>query len=988
MDNQTDSLWSKNKNCIVVNIDNISDAKSFEDGELIQREAKEHFKELLKSFIKDSKDSESSLKSNNQSSADSFEIARRHNAILIDGKRGTGKTSFALSMKHYISNNNNKDEFKIADLGILDPTLIETKEHIFIDIIMRIVEKVERTMNCENLKTCSDNFHADDKLLSWRKHLYKLANGLSLLDGVGSDKLKNEIWDSPELIIEEGLKNARSGEELERNFHCFIEESLKLLDKNAFMIFLDDIDTSVDKGVIILEILRKYLTSKKFIVVLLGDINLYSLLARQLQWKKIDLDGKLKDYENLDNTGNAVSNKECREYFHENIYIKFINNLQDQYLVKILKPQNRIFLKTINYYKDDICVEFNDLSVDKTTETKSIKESLDVFLKNRLIKNVFHTDYRDADVYEEYICSLTQRSFLQFLKLWDMFLKKNDIKNSLKSEQKKNISDFIFNLHSLFITYLQDMDSFNFTVFDGNLINRLSIYLLEGGKCFENMYNFLPAYISETYNAKAFFLNAVFANYLFEKKFKALEYFIKLGLVKKCYEESNGSNANEFIPHFKLNEVATSAVDISKIAAGYFQGSSMNPNELSFGYMHVSREDYERLYKIHGDKNNFIFFKLILSKNRYSNNYDYIYGSFFSILGLISDILCLKENNSSIDKFEKEIAEIFIKYSEIPVVKTPFAVTKPVKESSSDEATAIKDDSDYFADGSDTQKLIKATAKWANMSCRLEPIAIPYLHRIWERFASNIDNVTVEFQGKGVKLDKILHRYVISFLNAVLTETILNSVETKDDNEINKKFVIQNPVKDDSVFDGYFKNKNNYGIDFLDADKFKQGNDTKQINLFNYIFSCPIWGIYLNNIYEEKKDGDKMQLDSMPPSAKYYFELQSNFYESMNSADLLKEHYNNLNIHKITEPTIISKQKQLINFSSLSGAEQKKAITDALKTDNTDIKYVKPIIDDKKDTTKLDKLIKRVSDVLRYGFQEIKYTKIAKATVEKIIKEL
>lgn len=90
--------------------------------------------------------------------------------------------------------------------------------------------------------------------------------------------------DSPELILEKGLSNSKQ-KIFRINFHNFIDKSLLLLRKSIFLV-LDDIDTSLEKGISIMEILRKYLTSPKLIISILGDIDLYTILTRQLQWER------------------------------------------------------------------------------------------------------------------------------------------------------------------------------------------------------------------------------------------------------------------------------------------------------------------------------------------------------------------------------------------------------------------------------------------------------------------------------------------------------------------------------------------------------------------------------------------------------------------------------------------------------------------------------------------------------------------------------
>ncbi|MDD2357547.1 MAG: hypothetical protein PHX13_06540 [Thiovulaceae bacterium] len=279
---------------IVINLKQ-TDTQEFESGNLIQANAQKSFEQLIENFKKSIDESKEKEKANKG-------IDRVHNTILINGKRGMGKTSFMLSMK------NNPEIMKdLCPLDIIDPTLIETKEHVFLNIITLIKEKIEEHIKCEK---CDDK---STKYRTWKESLKKLAGGFSMLDGVGSEHLKSDMWDSPELILERGLSNAKQGSHLEKNFHNFIDESLKILDKKAFFLILDDIDTSLDKGTAILETLRKYLTSRKLIIAMLGDIGLYSTLVRQLQWEKMDLKNILYKYEFPENKERYINQIEHLE---------------------------------------------------------------------------------------------------------------------------------------------------------------------------------------------------------------------------------------------------------------------------------------------------------------------------------------------------------------------------------------------------------------------------------------------------------------------------------------------------------------------------------------------------------------------------------------------------------------------------------------------------------------------------------------------------
>ena len=101
---------------------NETHTKSFNSGGLIQINTKRKFFELIKKLIDEIKETKK-----DQYSKNSF--PRAHNTILINGKRGVGKTSFILSMMDALSDKDSHPEIYKLNLCILDsidPTLIET----------------------------------------------------------------------------------------------------------------------------------------------------------------------------------------------------------------------------------------------------------------------------------------------------------------------------------------------------------------------------------------------------------------------------------------------------------------------------------------------------------------------------------------------------------------------------------------------------------------------------------------------------------------------------------------------------------------------------------------------------------------------------------------------------------------------------------------------------------------------------------------------
>lgn len=431
---------------IEINLRNIQTTE-FEDNEFLHQEAKNKFLEVIKNhlnLIKEKPDE------------------RVHNTILINGKRGYGKTSFMLTMIKLLKQNYFKELFI---LDIIDPTIVETKENIFILVLTIIKKEVEKHFNnpCGNIL---ENYKRE-----FENSLRKLASGLSVLDGVGENSIfKESIWNESELILEDALKNTKGGSELEKNFKEFMDVSLKILNKEAFILFFDDIDTAANQGEMILELIRKYFTSKKLFVVILGDIELFSLIVRNMQWKKLS-PIQIQKYEN-----NLI----------DSLYSKEIDTLTQQYLIKIIPIENIINLKKVYDLANMIYVE-------------GIK--LKEFIKENIVKTLFY-EHNKAKilVIEEFLINLPLRSLIQILSNKKSIMVLNYIFfNNLKPDDTKNLyqvfNSFNYNQNDKYYLLYKYVKNLNYKENDYT-------FLTQGAESSKNNLNILlNAHIAQSINS-------------------------------------------------------------------------------------------------------------------------------------------------------------------------------------------------------------------------------------------------------------------------------------------------------------------------------------------------------------------------------------------------------------------------------------------------------------------------------------------------------
>lgn len=557
---------------------NETDTKGFETNNFIQVQARDKLFTLINKFIE-------------HIPKEFGKYDRVHHTILIQGKRGSGKTSFILSVKDQIEKGfkNPNEEIKTPEsleiLDIIDPTLIESKEHVFINIITRIKENVEH-----QIKNKSDSTYTD-----WKDSLKKLAGGLSMLDGVGGEHLKESIWDSPELSLEKGLSNSKHGYKLEENFKIFIHKSLKVLNQKAFVLILDDIDTSLNEGRLILETIRKYLTTPELITILLGDIELYSTLVRQLQWEKIDSEKTLLNYEEK----------------NRDIYTAQIEHLEEQYLIKILMPENRINLYSLS--------EIKKLSNIFFLQNSQPEQFLDEYIAE-WIEYTFHsTDNELVLKYRNSLLSEQLRTILQIFTNWN----------------KKEISDeYIYSLQHIFFTSLnkefKNFEFFNLSQNKSILIYYFGLYLAGKSKLIKQyISHFEPDPLDIELNRAITYLAVLFSIKLQPNDY--LSFMIKTGYVFiqfpywdpklkaakiKVIESEHSLSTLEFVENFKLN-------------VGSY--SNLRFGSKTFGTHFIKRDDFEQI-----QNDSFLsIFHIQYFDDDSRSNYNFL--SFFKLLAFISD---------------------------------------------------------------------------------------------------------------------------------------------------------------------------------------------------------------------------------------------------------------------------------------------------------------------------------------------------------------
>lgn len=325
---------------------------------------------------------------------------RSHEAIFLTGRRGEGKTTVLLQILGKIERGEWKD---YRSLGLLDPTLLESKQNLILSIIQRIREYLISDEISWKHRSQSD----ESDLKKAQNALRTLAKGISVLDGVGSNDLHDEDWSNASFIMDEGMERAEAAYSFEQSFRDFVSCAAKAVGCEAFVICIDDVDTKSEMGAPVLEALRKYLTSPKLRVVVSGDPELLQSLTR-----KIQLNGMGEDFVRFERKL-TISHPESSRI---ETLLEQLSGLEDQFITKVLPPHRRIKLQTLNEITTTKDTSINLKWKNRADDETPLNEELNTIIGS-------HWGARDANtlrLYRSAILSMPVRSIIEFLEVWDV----------------------------------------------------------------------------------------------------------------------------------------------------------------------------------------------------------------------------------------------------------------------------------------------------------------------------------------------------------------------------------------------------------------------------------------------------------------------------------------------------------------------------------------------------------------------------------------
>lgn len=364
--------------------------------------------------------------------------------FFIDGTRGAGKTTF---MNEIVSHF--KDTSHIHALRCIDPTKLPQIEPILVTVIAQLNSDVSKKLRT----TCGWNSEQNLEKENWQDCLKSISRAIQLL---GNKEYSANFFDEA-LELNALLSNASDGLGLEEQFSKLLEQACKILNCNAILVAFDDIDTQFNTGWQVLEAIRKYFNSPRLIVLMTGDLRLYSQLIRGKQYGNYD-DVMLKE--------EATE----KEKISRSI---MVNHLEQQYLIKLLPVHRRINLQSLYQLADE---KNNDwpiyVVVDRSEKGVPLRDAI-----NKMLEEGLHLRQSDdLNLYAEEILKQPIRLVIQLLQRYYQQKEANPGKTSADILSEAIRSTMLGSIYKAGLTYdstdahvgVIAKDIFNYTLMDGD----------------------------------------------------------------------------------------------------------------------------------------------------------------------------------------------------------------------------------------------------------------------------------------------------------------------------------------------------------------------------------------------------------------------------------------------------------------------------------------------------------------------------------------
>jgi hypothetical protein len=842
-------MSDQNKKEIIIDLGDSSNAKSFKVGNIIHQSALDK----VISFINVFREANQIAKQEQMKNNKKHELSYKHNTITILGSRGSGKTSFLLSIKEAIESDKKYND--LVFLEMIDPTLVEEKGHVFLNVISSICDQVKEVLDKKEADSLPDS---QCQKKHWKESMNKLAKGLPSIDGIGNSKFGE--WQDAEFVMQNELQAIHSARNLAKYFADFVEQSLEILNKEQFILFFDDIDVDSSKGYAVLETIRKYFVSDKLISFLSGDLKLYDALVRDKKWNNFGT--KLITFE-----CSTEFQNDNRRQINMNHYNDIVTDLTSQYLIKIMQPKYRIHLSVLYDY-------FVNKNLEIKIQTSESNKKLIDFLKE-IFKVYGISNDLQCNTFVEFLLRQPLRSVIHFLQ---SFVDSEDITDS------SFVSIFLSDLYEKHVDINALQNSILY--FIPNVLQTL----VQEQKLRES-YQLIPTTLDNSFNATLFTSSLLFSNHINNgHKFLVFEYFYKIAYLRNfinkeedyknlntllktsgiltdnvfrdscnqlqsslygAYDEPKKSNEFGVISLYSLHKIAKTAKSDAFYRIDHIFDTIPNDNE------------YKEFRKAIG----FIPFYIGTSSRR---NNGIMFYSLVSLLATIGEI-CKRLEDRSLNKenFYTTISELSqIRYYSISENNTRSSrdtktdLSEPTVETD-DKTNETDEDKIETIDNNIFVAFFSFIEEWG--SSNISAVSPYLLGKIFTRFYYSLQVIG---QDKNFSLGQLFNLQILAFFNAILIE------EAREKNLNSISFNYNNIVGSEKNF-----------IDNLK--KVTESSEKNNLVVSKWFMTCPFLMMYI----DEK-----------------IVQLIKEFVTSENY-DIIANKYDNYEIHSLLNQVLIDGTK-------------------------------------------------------------------------------
>lgn len=239
-----------------------------------------------------------------------------HESILVAGARGSGKTTFILSLGRALAA---EEGARVAALHPLDPTMVDGDTVFIAAVVANILRHVE-----DHLRS-----NRGAKAEALQKSLERLSDGMMASSEKAWERALLQAGSSA-AFAERLLTFARGGLRLREVFADFVDAAANLCGAAIFVQPIDDVDTAGPQAQTVLDTVRRYLTNPRILPVITGDA---------VQFRQVLLAARLDELKVLWAHDRA-------EASHRVNAVRGAEALADQYLLKLIRPERRFQLRS------------------------------------------------------------------------------------------------------------------------------------------------------------------------------------------------------------------------------------------------------------------------------------------------------------------------------------------------------------------------------------------------------------------------------------------------------------------------------------------------------------------------------------------------------------------------------------------------------------------------------------------------------------------